>query len=183
MKKLGPFVTDRLTAFPLRDEDAQTLCLMHRDLGVMKTLGGVRSEEETKRWLYANLDHWNLHGFGLWMFRQRTDEAFVGRCGLRRVQLAIGNEVELAYALMTQYWSKGLATEMAKAVIAIGFEQLELGNLIALVDAENAASRRLAERLDFHFEQKTAWKSLPTMLYRLDRSQWTKPGACCPTPD
>jgi len=84
---------------------------------------------------------------------------------------------------MTQYWGKGLATEMAKAVIANGFEQLELGNVIALVDAEYSASRCLAEKLGFHFEQNTTWKSLPTMLYRLDRSQCAKARACCPTPN
>jgi ribosomal-protein-alanine N-acetyltransferase len=142
---------------------------MHSDVEVMKFMGGIRTEEGTKNWLQDNLNHWSTHGFGLWVFRHRPEGAFVGRCGLRRVQLNSGDEVELAYALVTQYWGMGLATEMSRAILAMGFEQLDSQSVVALVDASNAASRRVAEKLGFHFERNTLWKSLPTMLYRLHR--------------
>jgi ribosomal-protein-alanine N-acetyltransferase len=174
MKKLESFSTGRVTANPLRAEDLKELCLMHQDIEVMRYMGGARNEEESKRWLSDNLDHWNIHGFGCWMLTHRADGGFVGRSGLRRAQLDSGDEVELGYALVTQYWGKGLATEMAKAIVEIGFERLELESLIALVDAPNLASRKVAEKLGFHFERNTIWKSLPTMLYRLDHVQWTK---------
>ena len=147
---------------------------MHRDPEVMKYMGGVRNEEETKRWLYDNLEHWNVHGFGCWMFRHREDGKFVGRSGLRRTQIDKHDEVELGYVLVTRYWSVGLAAEMAEAVMAIGFERLELESLIALVDVFNIASRKVAEKLGFHFERNTIWKYLPTMLYRLERAKWSK---------
>jgi [ribosomal protein S5]-alanine N-acetyltransferase len=171
--RLEPFTTNRLIAHPLRAEDLPELCLMHGDIEVMKYMGGVRNEEETKRWLLDNLDHWRLHGFGLWVFRHGVDAKFVGRCGLRRVQLNSDDEVELGYALVTRYWGAGLATEMANAILGIGFEQLGLRNVIALVDAANTASRSLAERLGFKFERTVEWKSLPTMLFRLERGQRT----------
>jgi ribosomal-protein-alanine N-acetyltransferase len=171
MKGLGPFSTDRLLAFPLRAEDLQEICLMHQDTDVMKYMGGVRNEEQTKRWLHDNLEHWNVHGFGCWMFRDKAGGIFVGRGGLRHAQLDGADEIELGYALASRYWRMGLATEMAKAVVAIGFEQLELESLIALVDPPNIASRNVAEKLGFHFERNTMWKSLATMLYRLGRGQ------------
>jgi ribosomal-protein-alanine N-acetyltransferase len=148
---------------------------MHLDPEVMKTLGGVRTEDETRRWLRKNLGHWSLHGFGLWTFRDKTDGGFVRRCGLRRVQVDGANHVELGYALVKGYWGMGLATEMATAAVAVGFEKLGLENLIALVDAANTASRRVAERLGFRFERNAAWKSPPTMQLRLERSEWNTP--------
>ena len=35
-------------------------------------------------------------------------------------------EVELAYALMSEYWGQGLATEMSRSIVTLGFEQLGL---------------------------------------------------------
>ena len=39
-------------------------------------------------------------------------------------------EVELTYAMGHPYWKKGYATEMGKALIAYGFEELGLGRII-----------------------------------------------------
>ena len=83
---------------------------MHQDPRVMKTLGGVRSDLETQRFLETNLEHWHRNGYGLWIFR--ADTLFVGRAGLRQVEVGGSLEVELAYALMSEHWGKGLATEV-----------------------------------------------------------------------
>ena len=167
--------TNRLTARPLASEDAHDLSILHFDPEVMKTLGGVRSQNETRQWLRENLDHWNLYGFGLWTFRDKTDGRFVGRCGLRRAQVDGVNHVELAYALAKRFWGMGLATEMAAAAVAFGFEELGLEHLIVLVDGANTVSRRVAEKLGFRFERIAAWKSLPTLKLRLERREWKKP--------
>jgi ribosomal-protein-alanine N-acetyltransferase len=107
-------------------------------------------------------------------FVTKADGTFVGRGLLRHSQLDNVDEIELGYGLVSQYWGRGFATEMAKAIVAIGFERLELKSLVALVDEPNMASRRVAEKIGFRFERNTLWKSLPTMLFRLNRSRWTK---------
>lgn len=117
---------------------------MHEDPEVMKFVGGVRSKEETECWLQDNLQHWDVHGFGLWTFRQISHGTLVGRRGLRRVQLDSADEVELGYSLVRQYWGKGLATEMVKAILAIGFEDIGLETVIALIDASNSRSTSVA---------------------------------------
>lgn len=171
---MEPFHTDRLTAVPLHSTNLRELCVMHQDPEVMKYMGGVRNEEQTKCWLHDNLEHWNVHGFGCWIFHDKAEGTFVGRSGLRHAQLDHVDEIELGYALMSRYWRMGLATEMARAIVEIGFERLELKSLVALVDAPNMASRKAAEKLGFRFQRNTIWKSSPTMLYRLERGQWTK---------
>jgi RimJ/RimL family protein N-acetyltransferase len=168
VKTLDFLKTERTIAHPISYEDLQELCEMHQDPVMMKYMGGIRTAEETKRWLGEELNRWKTQGFGLWIFHLDLDESLVGRCGLRRVQLDGENVVELGYAVTSLHWGMGLATEMANAIIAVWVKKLELTSVILLADAANASSRRVAEKLGFHFERNTIWKSLPTMLYRLD---------------
>jgi len=171
MNRLGPLTSDRLIALPLRTEDLHELCCLHQDPAVMKFVGGVRTEDETKDWLQVNLQHWKSHGFGIYIFRDITSGMFVGRCGLRCAQVNGSDEVELGYSLVAQCWGQGLATEMVQAILPIGFEDLRLSSVIALVYAGNIRSRNLAERVGFHFEKETLWKGSQAMLYRLERRQ------------
>ena len=114
------FRTNRLIADRLRQEHLGELCHMHRDRKVMATLGGLRCDDQTRRFLQNNLDHWDRHGYGLWVFRDKVDGRFVGRGGLRNVEVGGNGEVELAYALIAEFWGKGLATEMAEASLMVG---------------------------------------------------------------
>src|SRR5512134_3255498 len=114
MASIRTFRTDRLIAERLRVKGLDELCRMHRDSRVMATLGGVRSDDQTRQFLRDSLQHWDRHGYGLWMFRAKTDGQFVGRGGLRNVHVDGNDAVELAYALMPAFWGSGLATEMAE---------------------------------------------------------------------
>ena len=135
----------------------------------MSYMGGVRTEEQSRRWLRENLHHWDAHGFALWVFRDLTDGAFVGRCGLRRLELMTGGEIELGYATMRQFWGQGLATEMAKGVLRAAIARQRLDSAIALIDPRNLNSRRVAQRASFRFERNITWKSGPAMLFRQHR--------------
>jgi ribosomal-protein-alanine N-acetyltransferase len=98
---------------------------MDRDPKVMATLapagapnGGVLSDEETRGFLRRRLDHWDRYRYGLWAFRDRANDRFVGRAGLVNIHVGGDDEVELAYALVAEYWGRGLATEMAEEILA-----------------------------------------------------------------
>jgi [ribosomal protein S5]-alanine N-acetyltransferase len=163
------FHTDRLVASRLHETDLRELVRMHQDADVMATLGGTRSEERTKEFLQANLNHWDEHGFGLWLFRAASDGGFVGRGGLRHVHIGGHDEVELAFALMPEFWGRGLATEMARSLVKIGFDQLALAELVAFTLTTNLASRRVMENVGFAFERELVHgaRGLPHVLYRI----------------
>ena len=144
---------------------------MHADLLVMATLGGLRSAAETERFLHAQIAHWDRHGFGLFVFRERTSGAFVGRGGLRHVELAGRDEVELAYAVMAACWGQGLATEMAQAILRLGFYTIGLTDIVAFTLTTNAASHRMMEKLGFFFERDFVHAGLPHVLYRIGGSR------------
>src|SRR5436853_191446 len=119
--------TDRLIGRRLRAADFDDLARMHQNPRVMATLapagapnGGLLSDDETRRFLRRNLEHWDRHGYGLWLFRDRADGRFVGRGGLKHTSVDGKDEVKLAYAVLADYWGPGLATEVAGGVRAAG---------------------------------------------------------------
>jgi [ribosomal protein S5]-alanine N-acetyltransferase len=172
------FRTDRLKAERLRLEHFDDFHRMHRDPRVMATLapagapGGVLSDEETLRFLRRHLNHWERHGYGLWAFRDRADNRFVGRAGLYNTYVGGNDEVELAYALMAEYWSKGLATEMARAIVAVAFERLSLTDLVCFTLTINRASQRVMEKTGFEYEREVVHAGSPHELYRITASGW-----------
>jgi [ribosomal protein S5]-alanine N-acetyltransferase len=166
-------VTERMRAERLRGDHLEELVDLHRDEQVMATLGGVRRRTETDSFLEANLEHWRRHRFGLWMFRRSADGAFVGRAGLRRVHVGGADEVEIAYAVTARAWGCGLATEMARALIGVGFGELRLTTLVAFTLVENAASIRVMEKAGLRFERAIVHRRKPHVLYAVSRDRWT----------
>lgn len=170
MPSIDSFRTARLVAERLRETDFGELCLMHHDPRVMATLGGVRTDEETRKFLDKSLDHWDRHGFGLWIFRDAADGRFVGRGGIRHVEIVGKDEVEVAYALRAEAWGKGLATEMARASLALAFDSFGLPEVVAFTLPTNKASQRIMQKLGFAYEREFDYEGHPQVLYRLPRS-------------
>lgn len=172
MRSQETFHTNRLVAKRLRAEDYDDLCRMHRDPTVMATLAGVRSDVETQQFLDLELEHWERYGFGLWMFRDEENGQFVGRGGLRKTDAGGNDEVELAYSLMSKFWGKGLATEMAQASLKFGFEQLGLTDIVCFTMTTNRASQRVMQKVGFKYERNIVRADLPHVFYRLTAAEW-----------
>jgi RimJ/RimL family protein N-acetyltransferase len=81
--------------------------------------------------------------------------------------------VEIAYLLDKSFWHQGLATEAAKGILQYGFEQLKLSRLICMIDPENAASQKVAERIGMTFERQVdeyEGEFLPFFIYSIRRT-------------
>jgi hypothetical protein len=78
--------------------------------------------------------------------------------------------VELAYALMAEYWNRGLATEMAGAILSVAFERLGIEELVCFTLTTNRASQRVMEKAGFEYERDVVHAGQPHMLYRVTAS-------------
>lgn len=81
----------------------------------------------------------------------RENGKLIGGCGLT-VQSPPHRVGEIGYCLRPDFWSRGCITEAAGALLALGFEQLQLHRIQANCDPENAASRRVLEKLGMQLE-------------------------------
>ena len=159
------FETKHMVAKRIAMSDLTDLKVLHQNAQAMDKLGGIITDEENHEYLTRNIQHWNDYGFGLWVFRSINGE-FIGRAGVRHVQVIDADEIEVAYALMPQYWGQGLATEMAKASIKIAFEIHKLKNLICLAQTHHQASRHVMEKVGFKYEKELVLFDCPHVLYR-----------------
>ncbi len=104
---------------------------------------------------------WHMHGhpknpqLGLWATIQKSTGKFIGRCGLLPWTIDGANEIEVAYTIARAYWGQGFATEAARAIRDYGFDTLNLPRLICLIDPQNIASQRVAEKIGMYFEKES----------------------------
>jgi [ribosomal protein S5]-alanine N-acetyltransferase len=169
---IDTFYTARLVAERVRPVDYDELCRMHRDPVTMATLGGVRSDEVTRKFVDEKLAHWEAHGHGTWMFRGRQDLSFVGRGLLEYIEVGGNEELEVGYSVIAGLWGKGFATEMATAIVAIAFTRLDRGSIVSFTWPDNLASRRVMEKAGFTFERDIVHVGRPHVLYRMRREDF-----------
>ena len=119
--------------------------------------------------LAAKVEHWNRHGFGMWLLRDRDTAEMVGRGGLQYTYTAGLNDVEAGWAIIPERWGQGLATELAHACVDVAFQQLALLEIVAFTLPDNLASRRVMEKSGFAYEREIVHAGLPHVLYRHGR--------------
>ena len=119
--------------------------------------------------LAAKEDHWNRHGFGIWLLRDRETGAAVGRGGLQHTYTAGLHDVEAGWAIVPERWGEGLATELAFACVEVAFDHVGLHEIVAFTLPDNFASRRVMEKTGFEYERNIVHVGLAHVLYRRTR--------------
>jgi RimJ/RimL family protein N-acetyltransferase len=110
--------------------------------------------------------HWQEHGFGPWALIERDSSELVGRAGLKHQMVDGVREVELGWAVRSDRWGRGYATESAEAGIEWARE-LGIVELVALIMESNTASRRVAEKLGMKEAGVTMHAGFDHLVYRL----------------
>ncbi|MFC0006848.1 GNAT family N-acetyltransferase [Micromonospora siamensis] len=111
------------------------------------------------------IDGWQRNGFGMWIAEVVATREVIGHCGLQRMEG--GDEVELGYYFGRAAWGQGYATEAARACLAYGFDQCDLPSIVAVVRRENAASRRVVQKVGMLPERDGTFYDADATLFRL----------------
>jgi ribosomal-protein-alanine N-acetyltransferase len=146
-------------------QDLDALWALYGDPEISRYIPDTpRSREEAKEELEWHMNgHPRFSELGLWATFHKETGKFIGRCGLLPWTIEERQEVEVAYTIAQEYWGQGLATEAAKAILDYSFEHLHLSRLVSLIDSENVASQKVAEKMGMTFE-KEAWDELGSFL-------------------
>ncbi len=174
---IATLTTARLLAEAITPLHFHDLHHLLSDPQVVKTLsadGKPLSEEATTEQIEQNIDHWQQHGFGLWVFHRKSDSVFIGRAGLKTYQIDGKDVIGLAYAVMPNYWNQGFATEMAQVSLDVGFGHLGLPEIDSWTLPVNLASQRVMEKLRFRYERDFEFGGLPHRFYRLVAGEWNR---------
>lgn len=117
-------------------------------------LGGARSRAQAAEMLGGDVAHWREQGFGPWVFFEAGSGVFVGRGGLRRTRVASRECVEVLYAVRSDAWGRGYASEMAAVAVAHA-RRLGLSEIVGFTASSNPASRRVLEKAGMRIERET----------------------------
>lgn len=127
-------------------EDAPLILELNSDPEVtMFTHDPITKIEEASRILRdVILPQYDLYGYGRWAVYEKSDQRFLGWCGLKyRKERA---ETDLGYRFLQKEWGKGYATEAALACIKTAFENLKLDRLVARADVRNETSLKVLDK-------------------------------------
>jgi RimJ/RimL family protein N-acetyltransferase len=72
-------------------------------------------------------------------------------CGL--IKRDTLEDVDIGYAFLPRFWSKGYAVESARAVKQYAKNAIGLNRIVAIVDPENEGSIRVLEKIGLQFEK------------------------------
>ena len=81
----------------------------------------------------------------------KSNGQLIGNCNIRKNRPE-DRVAEMGYEIAPLHWGNGYATEAARAVVGLGFGQLELHRIAAWCIAENTASSRVLEKLGMRLE-------------------------------
>jgi ribosomal-protein-alanine N-acetyltransferase len=137
------------------------------DPRVGETLAGPFTPEQVAAQIAAHAAHWDHHGYGYWLFRDRESGETVGRGGLGATAVGGPGGTEVGWAVAADLWGRGYATEQGAAAIGVAFDVLRLPEVVAYTMVGNAASRRVMEKLGFEYEREVVHADLPHVVYRL----------------
>jgi RimJ/RimL family protein N-acetyltransferase len=164
------FETNRLLLRPLTLDDVDNLLGIFSDPEAMRYYPATKSHTETIEWIDWNLKSYSEHGFGLWAVIRKDTGTFAGQCGLIMQRNVDGrDEVEIGYSFLRAQWNSGFATEAAMACRDFGFVNVKLTHLVSLIDPENRASKRVAEKVGMSCEREIDRWEKRIQVYGIER--------------
>ena len=141
--------TERLILRRWRQEDLAPFAAMNADPLTMRFMPSVMTAAETGSQMARFEDHHRAHGFGVWAVEAPGVAPLVGYTGLMHVpfEAPFTPAVEIGWRFAPAYWGRGYATEAARAALRIGFENLNLDQIVSFTVPANKPSWSVMERL------------------------------------
>ncbi|PEC82777.1 alanine acetyltransferase [Bacillus cereus] len=146
--------TERLVLRWFDIKDAPFILKLVNDPAWIQYIGDkrIKNLEDAKKYiLNGPIDMYNKMGFGLYLVERKEDLTSLGMCGLiKRDSL---EDVDIGFAFLKEFRSKGYGYESASAVIEYGVQKLGLKRIVAITTIDNIHSGKLLEKVGLKFEE------------------------------
>jgi len=120
--------------------------------------------------------------FGLGIVLKESGQ-LIGDVALTLPQVGSAH-AHIGWNLDRQFWGKGYTTEAMRVLVALAFERCGVEHLAAYCFADNAASRRVMEKLGMQLQSRGRWRQWLLALaywetrsivrYSLSKRQWAE---------
>ncbi len=182
--------TDRLIIRLLQAGDLAELAAIQSDPEVMRFMGRGYTfpREYSADFIRRHRRYAREHETGIWAVALPATAAgdrsrLIGTCGLVPCDLHGVAEIEFGYMLGRDYWGRGYATEVARALVDYAFTVLGLQRVIAMTHPDNRASARVIVKAGLRLEQRVSLPKGPRLIFSLAADvPGASPGRVEPSP-
>ncbi len=173
--------TERLILRRLNENDADEILAMRGNPETMKyiprPLAKTREDALTH---IATIEEKIVNNTGInWGITIKGSSKIIGIIGHYSI-IPENHRAEIGYMSLPESNGKGYMSEAVKAVVAYGFEQMNLHSIEAIIDPENIASERVLQKNGFvkeaHIRENLLWEGsyLDTVIYSLLKKDFIK---------
>lgn len=177
--EIPTLITERLRMRAFRRSDIDDYAALYSDPEIVRYSGGGGTQpwDRSRSWRHMAflLGHWQLGGSGMWAVEHGETGAFLGVIGFAEPEGWPG--FELAWTLARRWWGNGYATEGAQAALSYAFTTWEKDQVISLIQSENRASIRVAERIGERLQGHTDLLGREMLCYGIDRESYLRQAA------
>lgn len=155
-------LTRRLVATSWLASDVDDLFAVHSDAETMRFVrqGRPETRAETARLVDRYIAEHAAAGYTKWRLAD-IDDRLVGRAGFG----PRGDGRELGYTIRRDLWGQGLASEIGAALVTWHLTHAAGRPLYAYVVVDNAASRRVVQKIGFEYIGREDHSGVPCELF------------------
>lgn len=173
--------TPRLILRQWCEADLAPFAQLNADPQVMKYFPSMLTATQSAQMVERIKKHFCEYGFGLWAVELKETGEFVGFIGLSVPQFTAYFTpcIEIGWRLAAAFWNRGYASEGAKAVLAFGFQECRLDQVVSFTVPANKPSRRVMEKIGMSYIDNFDHPSLPDgdplkrhVLYTITKKRW-----------
>lgn len=173
--------TKRCILRPPTMEDADAIFDIMSDETVTQYLGRfpMKTHDEAVQQVNRYLTGLTSQSSMSWVICSRDDMAVMGTVSIFSL-IKEHCRAELGYILAPQWWGRGIMSEVIRAAVDFAFDTMSLHSLMAQIDPDNGASKRLLEKFGFvqeayfreDFYHPVEQKFTDTAVFSLLKSGW-----------
>jgi RimJ/RimL family protein N-acetyltransferase len=135
--------------------------------------GSIATRAECAQRLEQFETAWRELGFGLFAIERRDTGEFIGNAGLAIPDFLpeILPAVEIGWRLGRAHWSRGFATEAARAVLAFAWDPVGLDRVVSVHAVGNDPSGNVMQKIGMHLDRETVHPTngRAVRVYAIDR--------------
>lgn len=87
--------------------------------------------------------------------------------GLGKLVMTTADEAEIGYLVQPKFWDQGYGSKISIALIEQAKKIESIKKLMAIIDPENTASKKILKRCDFVLDSVYELEGLPAETYKL----------------
>lgn len=133
-----------------------------QDDDVMRYITGKgMTEEQANHKFNSILEKSSIHDYIGYFKVYKDDQTIAGECKLV-YNKHLENSLEIGYVLKKDFWKQGIGSQICEHLITLSKDRFPTYEIIAVIDPDNIASRKLLEKFNFVSYWKGIEHDVPT---------------------